>query len=32
LIPSIPCSIGLEERNWIKGTWVERPGERRRRF
>ena len=22
----------LEERGWIKGTWVEKPGERRRRF
>jgi PadR family transcriptional regulator, regulatory protein PadR len=22
----------LEERKWIKGTWVEKPGERRRRF
>jgi PadR family transcriptional regulator, regulatory protein PadR len=22
----------LEERAWIKGTWVEKPGERRRRF
>jgi len=22
----------LEERGWIKGRWVERPGERRRRY
>ena len=22
----------LEERGWIKGTWVEKPDERRRRF
>jgi hypothetical protein len=22
----------LEERGWIKGTWVEKAGERRRRF
>jgi DNA-binding PadR family transcriptional regulator len=22
----------LEERGWIKGTWIEKPGERRRRY
>ena len=27
-----PLLYRLEERGWIKGTWVERPGERRRRF
>ena len=27
-----PLLYGLEERGWIKGTWVERAGERRRRF
>jgi transcriptional regulator len=27
-----PLLYRLEERRWIKGTWVERPGERRRRF
>lgn len=27
-----PLLYRLEERGWIKGSWVERPGERRRRF
>jgi transcriptional regulator len=27
-----PLLYRLEERGWIKGTWVENPGERRRRF
>jgi transcriptional regulator len=27
-----PLLYRLEERDWIKGTWVEKPGERRRRF
>jgi PadR family transcriptional regulator PadR len=27
-----PLLYRLEEREWIKGTWVERPEERRRRF
>jgi PadR family transcriptional regulator len=27
-----PLLYRLEERSWIKGTWVERPGQRRRRF
>ena len=27
-----PLLYRLEERAWIKGTWVEKPGERRRRF
>lgn len=27
-----PLLYRLEERGWIKGTWVEQPGERRRRF
>ena len=27
-----PLLYRLEERGWIKGTWVERPAERRRRF
>jgi PadR family transcriptional regulator PadR len=27
-----PLLYRLEERGWIKGTWVERPDERRRRF
>ena len=27
-----PLLYRLEEREWIKGTWVEQPGERRRRF
>jgi PadR family transcriptional regulator, regulatory protein PadR len=27
-----PMLYRLEERGWIKGTWVEKPGERRRRF
>lgn len=27
-----PLLYRLEERGWIKGTWVERAGERRRRF
>ena len=27
-----PLLYRLEERGWIKGAWVERPGERRRRF
>lgn len=26
-----PLLYRLEERGWIKGTWVEKPGERRRR-
>ena len=26
-----PLLYRLEERDWIKGTWVEKPGERRRR-
>jgi PadR family transcriptional regulator PadR len=27
-----PLLYRLEERGWLKGTWVEKPGERRRRF
>jgi PadR family transcriptional regulator len=27
-----PLLYRLEERGWIKGSWVEKPGERRRRF
>ena len=27
-----PALYRLEERGWIKGAWVEKPGERRRRF
>ena len=27
-----PMLYRLEERGWIKGTWVEKPDERRRRF
>ena len=27
-----PLLYRLEERGWIKGRWVEKPGERRRRF
>jgi transcriptional regulator len=27
-----PLLYRLEERGWLKGTWVERAGERRRRF
>src|ERR1044072_9453438 len=27
-----PLLYRLVERGWIKGTWVEKPGERRRRF
>src|SRR4026207_1604753 len=27
-----PRLYRLEERGWIKGAWVEKPGERRRRF
>jgi PadR family transcriptional regulator, regulatory protein PadR len=27
-----PLLYRLEERGWIKGTWVEKPDERRRRF
>jgi transcriptional regulator len=27
-----PLLYRLEERGWIKGTWVEKTGERRRRF
>ena len=27
-----PLLYRLEERAWIKGVWVEKPGERRRRF
>jgi len=27
-----PLLYRLEERDWVKGTWVEKPGERRRRF
>jgi transcriptional regulator len=27
-----PLLYRLEERGWIKGTWVERAGQRRRRF
>ena len=27
-----PMLYRLEERGWIRGAWVEKPGERRRRF
>ena len=27
-----PLLYRLEERGWINGTWVEKPGERRRRY
>ena len=27
-----PLLYRLEERQWIQGTWVEKPGQRRRRF
>jgi transcriptional regulator len=27
-----PLLYRLEERGWIAGTWVEKPGQRRRRF
>lgn len=27
-----PLLYRMEERDWIAGTWVEKPGERRRRF
>ena len=27
-----PLLYRLEERGWIKGAWVEKPGQRRRRF
>ncbi len=27
-----PLLYRMEERQWIAGTWVEKPGERRRRF
>ena len=27
-----PLLYRLEERDWVKGTWVEKAGERRRRF
>src|SRR3990170_6176582 len=27
-----PLLYRLEEREWIKGTWIEKAGERRRRF
>src|SRR5919108_1796323 len=27
-----PLLYRLEERGWIKGTWVEKPAERRRRY
>jgi PadR family transcriptional regulator, regulatory protein PadR len=27
-----PLLYRLEERGWITGAWVEKPGERRRRF
>lgn len=27
-----PLLYRLEERGWIAGTWVEKPGERRKRF
>ncbi|HEX7239578.1 MAG TPA: PadR family transcriptional regulator [Longimicrobiaceae bacterium] len=27
-----PLLYRLEKRRWIRGTWVENPGERRRRF
>lgn len=32
-IPSLyPALCRLEERGWIKGRWIEKSGERRRRF
>jgi PadR family transcriptional regulator, regulatory protein PadR len=32
-IPALyPTLCRLEDRGWIKGRWVEKPGERRRRF
>src|SRR4026209_1148059 len=30
--PLFPLLLRLENRGWIKGRWVERPGERRRCF
>ena len=27
-----PLLYRLEERGWLKGRWIERPGERRRRY
>jgi PadR family transcriptional regulator, regulatory protein PadR len=27
-----PLLYRLEERGWLQGTWVEKPGQRRRRF
>ena len=27
-----PLLYRLEKRGWIRGTWIEKPGERRRRF
>jgi len=27
-----PVLCRMEDRGWIKGSWVEKPGERRRRF
>jgi PadR family transcriptional regulator len=27
-----PLLYRLEDRGWIRGTWVEKPGQRRRRF
>ena len=27
-----PLLYRLEERGWIKGSWIEKPGERRRRY
>ena len=27
-----PLLYRLEERGWVRGTWIEKPGERRRRF
>ena len=27
-----PLLYRLEERDWIQGTWIEKPGERRRRY
>ena len=32
-VPSLyPLLYRLEERGWLQGRWVEKPGERRRRF
>ena len=31
-LPLPAARIASEERGWIKGAWVEKPGERRRRF